>query len=189
MGCDTDSIEEKTSKARVQNNENSCEEDQKEENQEILNINKNKSVKRSNFKGIEIVQNLEDYFPDDITKKEIDDMVFNALSGSIVKDESELIPGENLTEEQAKKISDIVYHKIQKGKKGNNYPGADNKIEDNSILNQLKVKIGMADLNRKTVKKLFFKGKIVSDIELEVTLNNLTQGNENVKALMIELIK
>ena len=155
-----------------------------------LELNRKSVMKKSKYKGVTFVQNLKEYFPDDISKEEVRTMVLNALSEYIVQNPKNYIKGKNLTKEQSEALADIVYNRIVKNEDDDEENNEDKeKIEKYKILDDVKVKIGMSDLNDNIVKKLFFKNKDnVTDEEITRTINNLSQGNENVKVLIIEML-
>ena len=137
------------------------------------------NIKRTEFNNITIIDNLSNYFPKDVSKEEIDEMVNMALSGSIVDDSAEYIPGQNLTSEQVNTLKQIIYDNITK---------KENYYKDYSILDQINVKIGMSELNKQIIEKTFFQGKKISRIQSDIIMKSLTKGRQNVKALVIELL-
>ena len=156
-----------------------------------LNLNRKSVMKKSKYRGITFVQNLKEFFPEDISKEEIRTMVINALSEYIVQNPKDYVKGKNLTREQSEALADIVYNKVKNNEDDveENENNDLNKTEKYKILDEVKVKIGMSDLNKDIAKKLFFKNRDdVSEEELKRTINNLSQGNENVKVLIIELL-
>ena len=146
-------------------------------------------MKKSKYKGVTFVQNLKEFFPEDISKEEVRTMVLNALSEYIVQNPKDYIKGKNLTKEQSEALADIVYNRVVKNEDDDDNNENIEKIEKYKILDDVKVKIGMSDLNDKIVKKLFFKNREeVSNEEITRTKNNISQGNENVKVLLIEML-
>ena len=165
-----------------------------------MELNRKSVMKKTRYRGITFVQNLKEFFPEDISKEEIRTMVINALSDSIVQNPKDFVPGKNLTKEQCDALSDIVYHRVKNNEDDdddNNEENNENnkekdkfKTEKYKILEEVKVKVGMSDLNKNIAKKLFFKDKEnVEDEELERCIANLSQGNENVKVLIIEILE
>ena len=159
------------------NNSNS-----KNKNKKELTQNNNKlgyNIKKTEFNNITIIDSLNKYFPKNISKEEIDEIVNMALSGSIVNDTAEYIPGQNLTTEQVNLLKQIIYDNITK---------KENYYNDYSILDKVNVKIGMSELNKQVIEKTFFQGKKISQIQNEIIMKRLTKGRKNVKALVIELL-
>ena len=72
-------------------------------------------IRRSQCNGVVIVENLKEYLPSDITKENILQMVENALEGSIVEDESQVVRGKTVSRKQVEAIADIVYLRLQDG--------------------------------------------------------------------------
>lgn len=146
-----------------------------------LNKKEKKEFKKLEFNNITIIDNLSNYFPKNISKEEIKELVDDVLYGRIVEDQYEVIQGQNITREQADALAQIIYEKITKeGKKisKNNY----------SVLENINVKIGMTELNKETVEKIFFKGHTITEIQNEIIMKNLAKGKKNVKVLYIELL-
>jgi len=136
---------------------------------------KNKDLKKSKINGITIVQNLKDYFPQDITKEEIKNLVFEAFGNSIVDDMSLYIPGQTVTFEQAIELSNYIYN-IIKNKKNNN----------EQCLEDLNVKIDLVPLNKKLIKEKMFKGQDPSEKQIENVFQSYGGESNNIKVLTIE---
>ena len=146
-----------------------------------LNKKEKKEFKKLEFNNITIIDNLSNYFPKNISKEEIKELVDDVLYGRIVEDQYEVIQGQNITREQADALAQIIYEKITKeGKKisKNNY----------SVLENINVKIGMSELNKETIEKIFFKGHKITEMQNEIIMKNLAKGKKNVKVLYIELL-
>ena len=136
---------------------------------------KNKKLKKSKINGITIVQNLKDYFPEDITKEEIQNLVFEAFGDSVVDDMSLYIPGQTVTFEQAIELSNYIYN-IVKNKKNN----------DEQCLQDLNVKIDLVPLNKKLIKEKMFKGQDPSEKQIENVFQSYGGESNNIKVLTIE---
>ena len=113
-------------------NTNTIEPNQKEEIK-IINNNSKNSIKKMEFNNITIVDNLSNYFPKNITKEEINEMVRASLNGHIVADKSEYIPGHNITNEQVDLLGQYIYENLLKNKINNRV--------DYSIIEDINVKI------------------------------------------------
>ena len=59
---------------------------------------------------------------------------------------------------------------------------------DYSIIEQINVRIGMSELNKDLIEKIFFQGRKISKIQSDIIIKNLSKGNKGVKALYIELL-
>ena len=188
-------------------NENSQKEEKEENSNETkekntpnkIEINRNlihrKSIfRKSQCNGIVIVDNLKNYLPENISKEEINEMVYNALEGCIVDDITKVIRGKTITKEQADAIANIVFDKVKcdKNDSDNEEEIKKDKFQRRksrrySILNQVFVNVGMTDLTTDFLKKTVFKNKNPSEQQIENAMKNLSQGNGNVKVLTIEL--
>ena len=143
-------------------------------------IKSKKEIKKIEFNNITIIDNLSNYFPKNISKKEIDEIVDLSLDGYIKEDKSEYMPGQNLTSEQADALKQIIYDNISKNQNFNN--------NDYSILDKINAKIWMSELNKDIIEKMFFQGKKISKIQNDIIIKKLSKGKKNVKALVIELL-
>lgn len=143
-------------------------------------IKSKNEIKKVDINNITLIDNLSNYFPKNISKKEIDEIVDLSLDGYIKEDKSEYMPGQNLTSEQADALKQIIYDNISKNQNFNN--------NDYSILDKINVKIWMSELNKDIIEKMFFQGKKISKIQNEIIIKKLSKGKKNVKALVIELL-
>ena len=146
---------------------------------EITNQKNNPNYRKFKFNGITVVQNLKDYIPNNITKSELKDMVYNAFGEGLVEDKKYYIPGKTITKEQANAIIDLIMQYIKDDTNVNN-------LENHLILDGVNLTIDLVDLNKEIIKEKMFKGKNPSDIQLENILKNLSQGLNNVKILSID---
>ena len=155
-----------------------------------MELNRKSVMRKTRYRGVTFVQNLKEFFPEDISKEEIRTMVLNALSDNMVQNPKDYIPGKNLTKEQCDALADIVYNRV-KNNEDDDEEKEENQFKEEKykILEDVKVKIGMSDLNKNIARKVFFRNKEeVEDEELERAIANISQGNENVKVLIIELL-
>ena len=146
-----------------------------------LNKKEKKEFKKLEFNNITIIDNLSNYFPKNISKEEIKELVNQVLFRRIVEEQYEVIQGQNITREQADALAQIIYEKIAK---------EEEKISNNnySVLDNINVKIGMTELNKETIEKIFFQGYKITEIQNEIIMKNLAKGKKNVKVLYIELL-
>ena len=167
------------------------------ENKKEINrnsIRRRSSIRKSQCNGIVIVDNIKNYLPENITKEEINEMVYNALEGCIVDDISKVIRGKTITKEQADAIANIVFDKV-KGDKNDSDNEDENKKDKfqrrksrrYSVLNQVFVNVGMTDLTPEFLRNTVFKNKNPTQQQIDNAMKNLSQGNCNVKVLTIEL--
>ena len=167
--------------------------------QNKIDINRNSlrrrsTIRKSQCNGVVIVDNIKNYLPENITKEEINEMVYNALEGCIVDDISKVIRGKTITKEQADAIANIVFDKVKcdKNDSDNEEEVKKDKFQRRksrrySVLNQVFVNVGMTDLTPEFLRNTVFKNKNPTPQQIENAMKNLSQGNENVKVLTIEL--
>ena len=146
---------------------------------EITNQKKDIDYRKFKFNGITVIQNLKDYIPNDITKDEIKDMVYNSFGDGLVDDNKYYIPGKTVTRQQANEIVNLIESYIKDDFIVTN-------LENNTLLNGVNLVIDLVDLNKDIIKEKMFKGKNPSDLQLENTLKNLSGGLSNIKVLSIE---
>ena len=139
----------------------------------------NKKEKIKSLKNINILDNVKEYFPGDISRDEIEEMVLSAVGDSLVK-EINFKKGVNLTMEHAQAIIDLLYMNINETNNGDkNYE---------KILEGVKLKIGFCDINKDSIKNIMLKGQNPTDEEIEQVLEQF-EGSINPKLFVIELIK
>ena len=153
----------------------------KQRESKINEIQKPKEIKKEKFKplkNINILDNVKEYFPGDVTRDEIEEMVLSAIGDSIVKGLN-FKKGVNLTMEHAQAIIDILYMTINETNNGDkNYE---------KILEDVKLKIGFCDINKDSIKNIMFKGQNPTDEEIEQVLEQF-EGCINPKLFVIELV-
>lgn len=180
------------------------------EERNLENGEKNYDMKKMNFRGVTLLHNVGECFPDDVTQEFVQKMVLDALDDNIVE-KRDLKPGKNITREQAIAVSKILYSEVkkQKSKEEDKKDKDKNKSKDKDdsfddyeiveskdkngmmkeyiILKGFKVKIGVTELTKEVVRNVFYPGEKVNDLTLEITYNKLTKSG-GTKALMIELV-
>ena len=137
-----------------------------------------KKEKIKSLKNINILDNVKEYFPGDISRDEIEEMVLSAVGDSLVK-EINFKKGVNLTMEHAQAIIDLLYMNINETNNGDkNYE---------KILEGVRLKIGFCDINKDSIKNIMFKGQNPTDEEIEQVLEQF-EGSINPKLFVIELV-
>ena len=144
------------------------------------NINKN--YKKRAYQGVTILENIKNYFPENIERDFIKDMVYNTLGQNIVKEESQFIKGKNLTVKQVDGIIDVIFKIVHE-----NENVEKNEVEDER-LKDVKVNIMFYDANEENIRKFIFKDKNPTDEEVENTLRQFNSGEEEVKILGVEIL-
>jgi hypothetical protein len=144
--------------------------------------NVNKNYKKRAYQGVTILENIKNYFPENIERDFIKDMVYNTLGQNIVKDESQFIKGKNLTVKQVDGIIDVIFKIVHE-----NENVEKNEVEDER-LKDVKVNIMFYDANEENIRKFIFKDKNPTDEEVENTLKQFNSGEEEVKILGVEIL-
>ena len=144
--------------------------------------NVNKNYKKRVYQGVTILENIKNYFPENIERDFIKDMVYNTLAQNIVKDESQFIKGKNLTVKQVDGIIDVIFKIVHE-----NENVEKNEVEDER-LKDVKVNIMFYDANEENIRKFIFKDKNPTDEEVENTLKQFNSGEEEVKILGVEIL-
>ena len=143
------------------------------------NTEKETFYKKSKMNGIVIVENLKEYFPKEITRDEVQELIFEAFGDCIVEDDDLLIPGQTATYDQVLELSDYIFNYIK---------GNDKKMKNNKSLEKLNIKIDLVSLDKKIIKDKLFKGKEPSEKELEKAVKSYSGSSKDVKALTIEFL-
>ena len=137
-----------------------------------------KSYRTVSYKGVTILQSVQELLPVTTSRNEIKEMVYNSIEHCISKG----ISGNNkgkLTSEQIEGIIDMMAIVVSSDN--------DKKINDKRLDN-VKAVIGFYEINKENVKKLFFKGKKPTEEEIEDQLNSLSTDNDDAMLLVIEVL-
>ena len=143
------------------------------------NEEKEKYWKRYNYNGVIIVEDLKEYFPKDISRDEIQELIFEAFGDNIVEDDDLIIPGQTASYDQVLELSDYVFNFIK---------GNEKKMKENRALKKLKVKVDLVPLNKKLINDKLFQGKDPSEKQLENTKKYISGNSKDVKVLAIEFL-
>ena len=143
------------------------------------NEEKEKYWKRYNYNGVIIVEDLKDYFPKDISRDEIQELIFEAFGDNIVEDDDLIIPGQTASYDQVLELSDYVFNFIK---------GNEKKMKENRALKKLKVKVDLVPLDKKLINDKLFQGKDPSEKQLENTKKYISGNSKDVKVLAIEFL-
>ena len=143
------------------------------------NEEKEKYWKRYNYNGVIIVEGLKEYFPKDISRDEIQELIFEAFGDNIVEDDDLIIPGQTASYDQVLELSDYVFNFIK---------GNEKKMKENRALKKLKVKVDLVPLNKKLINDKLFQGKDPSEKQLENTKKYISGNSKDVKVLAIEFL-
>ena len=137
-----------------------------------------KTEKVKKYKNLNILDNVKEYLPDDITKDEIEEMVMSAIGDNLVKNE-QYKKGVNLTSDHIEALVDILYMTVIGRNNG------DKNYED--ILEDIKLKIGFVDVNKDSVRNIMFRGQNPTDDDIEQVLEQFKKSY-NPKLFVIELL-
>ena len=137
-----------------------------------------KKEKVKPLKNIQILDNVKEYLPDDVTRDEIEEMVMGAIGDNVVES-THFKKGINLTRGHVEALIDIIYM---------NLVGTNNGNKDyDKILGDVKLKIGFCDINKESVKNIMFKGQNPTEGEIEQVLEQF-KLSINPKLFVIELL-
>ena len=145
-------------------------------------------IRRSECNGVVIVENVRKHLPKDINEDMIYELVANSLEGSIVDEKSNTTDKQGnkmVTHEQVKAIAEVVYDKLVNGDNNNN--NNTRRKKHSSIINGLNVRVGIRKLTPSLLKKTCFKGQNVTKMQIDNALKNISQGEDNVRILTVEI--
>ena len=143
------------------------------------NKEKNKFIKKSKLNGIIIVEHLKDYFPKDISRDEIQELIFEAFGDNIVKDDDLIIPGQTASYDQVLQLCDYVFNFIK---------GNERKMKENNALKNLNIKIDLVSLDKKLIKDKVYKGKDINERQVNDAMDSYNKNKKDVKVLTIEFL-
>ena len=161
MGCGSSNIGEKN---KFLNNN---------DRQSGRTIQIKRSGKKISYKGVTILENVQQYIPDSISRDEVKEMVYDALNIDSRKKSTE-----KLNEQQVEGLIDMIMKTVSSN---------ENKNLEDKRLDDLNAIIGFYDADKENVKKIFFKGEKPTDEEIEEKLNDIISVNEDAKLFAIEL--
>ena len=137
-------------------------------------IEPRKNSKKVSYKGVTILENVQKYMPENISREEIKDMVYEALKIGESNNKSR----GKLTEDKIEAIVDLILKAVS---------NKDNQDLEDKRLDDINAMIGFYDINKENVKKLFFKDQKPGDDELEEKVNTLDSICEEARLFAIEL--
>ena len=137
-------------------------------------IEPRKNSKKVSYKGVTILENVQKYMPENISREEIKDMVYEALKIGEYNNKSR----GKLTEDKIEAIVDLILKAVS---------NKDNQDLEDKRLDDINAMIGFYDINKENIKKLFFKDQKPKDDELEEKVNTLDSICEEARLFAIEL--
>ena len=144
-------------------------------------------MQKQQCNGITVMKGIEDYFSEDLSKDEILQLVEDALGDNILDYDGEYIPG-TITSKQARAIANILYEKLNRKNNDEDEKSRDIDLKRYPELKGVNIKIGVSELTKDVIKDIMYNGQKVDDCQIELTYANLTKGNENLKALSIQIL-
>ena len=142
--------------------------------QQCRTIPMQRSGKKISYKGITILENVQQYIPDSISRDEVKKMVYDALNLTDLKNKST----RKLKEQQIEGLIDLIMITVSSN---------GNKSLEDKRLDDLKAIIGFYDADKENVKKIFFKDEKPTEEEVEEKLNDIISENEGAKLFAIQL--
>ena len=140
---------------------------------------------KQHFNGVTLMKGIEECFSEDLNEDEIFEIVEDALGDHIVQNNDKQIPG-TINTNQAKAVANILYNKIN-AKNEEDDKNGEVDLKNYPELKNVNIKIGVCQLTRDVIKNYMFNGQNVDDYQIDLTYNNLTKDNDNLKALSIQI--
>lgn len=146
------------------------------------------TIRKSECNGVVIVETMNECVFKDITREMIYQMVEKGLEGCIIANDKQPERGKTVTRKQYETIAEIVYNQIQEGVKTKNPKRkVDLKDIDYSCIENINVKVRIRKLTAELIRETCFKGKNVTQMQIENEMNNISQGQPNINIMTIEL--
>ena len=153
----------------------------------ILKTENNKlKTRKQQYNGVTLMKGIEECFSEDLNEDEVLQLVEDALGENIVEDKKDQIPG-TLTPEQARAVAKIIHKKINKNSKDEDDKNGVIDLKNYPELKGVNIEIGVTNLTKDVIRNFLFNGQKVDDYQIDLTYNNLTSSNNNLKALSIQI--
>ena len=178
---------QKSNKTNKKDENISNEDENKDHSNEMtggINDTKKLNLKKKDYNGVLIMQGIDECIADDLDENDVYKLVEDALTDNIIENEDDKTPGK-VTKIQAKTISKILYNKINKKEESDNN---EVDLKDYPELKGLNIKVGVGQLTKEVIRKVIFKNQNVDESEIEMAYANLTKENDDLKALIIEIL-
>jgi len=114
------------------------------------NYKNKKYSERFKYNNIIIVEDLKEYFPKDISRDKIQELIFEVFGNNVVEDDDLYIPEQTATYNQVLELCDYVFNFIE---------GNEKKMKVNKFLERLKIKVDLVPLDKKLINDKLFKDK------------------------------
>ena len=151
----------------------------------VLKEHKLKTHKQQ-YNGVTLMKGIEECFSEDLNEDEVLQLVEDALGENIIEDKKDQIPG-TLTPDQARAVAKIIHKKINKKSKDEDEKNGIIDITNYPELKGVNIEIGVTDLTKDVIRNFLFNGQKVDEYQIDLTYNNLTSSNSNLKALSIQI--
>jgi len=143
-------------------------------------------TRKQQYNGVTLMKGIEECFSEDLNEDEVLQLVEDALGENIVEDKKDQIPG-TLTPDQARAVAKIIHKKINKKSKDEDEKNGVIDIKNYPELKGVNIEIGVTDLTKDVIRNFLFNGQKVDEYQIDLTYNNLTSSNSNLKALSIQI--
>ena len=143
-------------------------------------------TRKQQYNGVTLMKGIEECFSEDLNEDEILQLVEDALGENIIEDKKEQIPG-TITSEQARAVAKIIHKKINKNSKDEDDKNGVIDIKNYPELKGVNIEIGVTNLTKDVIRNFLFNGQKVDEYQIDLTYNNLTSSNSNLKALSIQI--
>ena len=143
-------------------------------------------TRKQQYNGVTLMKGIEECFSEDLNEDEILQLVEDALGENIIENKKDQIPG-TLTPDQARAVARIIHKKINKKSKDEDEKNGVIDIKNYPELKGVNIEIGVTDLTKDVIRNFLFNGQKVDEYQIDLTYNNLTSSNSNLKALSIQI--
>ena len=152
----------------------------------VLKTDHKLKTHKQQYNGVTLMKGIEECFSEDLNEDEVLQLVEDALGENIIEDKKDQIPG-TLTPDQARAVAKIIHKKINKKSKDEDEKNGIIDITNYPELKGVNIEIGVTDLTKDVIRNFLFNGQKVDEYQIDLTYNNLTSSNSNLKALSIQI--
>ena len=152
----------------------------------VLKADHKLKTHKQQYNGVTLMKGIEECFSEDLNEDEVLQLVEDALGENIIEDKKDQIPG-TLTPDQARAVAKIIHKKINKKSKDEDEKNGIIDITNYPELKGVNIEIGVTDLTKDVIRNFLFNGQKVDEYQIDLTYNNLTSSNSNLKALSIQI--
>ena len=142
---------------------------------------------KQHVNGVTLMKGIEECFSEDLNEDEVYQLVEDALGDNITDDKKKQSPS-TITTEQAKAVAKIIHNKISNKSSDEDDKDGEIDLKKYPELKGANIQIGVTDLTKDVIRNIMFNGQKVDEYQIDLTYNNLTRSNTNLKALSIQII-